>query len=82
MRSIDRRVPVENTVRALRRLAPGAALRKPRDPDAGEGPSGFRAGRTSAAAGVRGLPGRAAAPAPGTTAEVLVQARPAVRLGA
>lgn len=33
MCSTDRRVPVENTVRALRRLAPGASLREPRDPD-------------------------------------------------
>ncbi|WP_410587937.1 hypothetical protein [Amycolatopsis sp. lyj-23] len=33
MRSTELAVPVENTVRALRRLAPGARLRRPRTPD-------------------------------------------------
>ncbi|WP_370967992.1 hypothetical protein [Amycolatopsis sp. cg9] len=33
MSSTDPGVPVENTVRALRRLAPGAVLREPRSPD-------------------------------------------------
>ncbi|WP_326958315.1 hypothetical protein [Amycolatopsis sp. NBC_01286] len=58
MCSTDRRVPVENTVRALRRLAPGASLREPRDPDVRVLARALRSAEPASLA--RGCPGEVA----------------------